>query len=194
MERIAEIHKATLNPTKEEVLTQVFGPHEMFGAFRFVDPRGMVGIETLLVHQGGPLLQLPVTYRDSRITDEHEIATMDHSVLGKRYVTRTVADPAAVKEYLRVILVGDTNAKRSDGQLAPLKIKGTGTETEVDLHNIHLDDISRDSVVGNIDFNGERRRFHLQLPTEVTVRNVHLGLTGTDEATGKVYVLAELTI
>lgn len=194
MERIAEIHQATLSPTKGEVLTQVFGPHEMFGSFRFVDPRGLVGIETLLVHQGGPLLQLPVTYRDSRITDEHEIGTLEHSVLGKRYITRVVADPAAVKEYLRVIVVGDTHAQRSDGQLPPLAIKGTGTEAEVDLHNIHLDGITQESVVGNIDFNGERRRFHLHLPTEVTVREVGLGLTGTNETTGEVYVLAELTI
>lgn len=194
MERIAEICQATLTPTKEEMITGLYGPHETIGAFRFVDPRGKVGIETLLIRQGGPILQVPVTYRDARIEDRHELAILEHSELGTRHVTRVVADPAAVKEYLRVIIVGDTNAKRSDGQLSPLAIKGTGTDEEVDLDNIHLEDITRDSVVGNINVNGERQRFHLQLPTEVTERSVRLGLTGTDEATGKVYVLAELTI
>ena len=52
MERIAKIHPtATLSPTKDEILHQQFGPVTSIGAFRFVDPNGKVGIETLLVQE-----------------------------------------------------------------------------------------------------------------------------------------------
>lgn len=70
MERIAKIHPtATLSPTKDEILHQQFGSVTSIGAFRFVDPNGKVGIETLLVREttNGALLQFPVTYRNNAL-------------------------------------------------------------------------------------------------------------------------------
>ena len=84
MERIAKIHPtATLSPTKDEILHQQFGPVTSIGAFRFVDPNGKVGIETLLVREttNGVLLQFPVTYREQCISDTHEVGTTEHSDL-----------------------------------------------------------------------------------------------------------------
>lgn len=196
MERVSEILDATLTPTKSEILTDVFGPHELIGAFRFVDPNGEVGIETMIVSQTGPLLQLPVTYRSHRISDDFEVSTMQHSELGQRYVTKTIADPVAVAEYIRVIIEGDTNAQRSDGVQPPLVIRGTGSAgaDNLTIENIHLDEISGDTVTGNIDINGERKHFRLELPTELEPKPAQLALVGTDTETGVAYVLAELTI
>ena len=207
MERIAKVYSTTvLNPTKAEILHQQFGPVTNIGAFRFVDPNGKVGIETLLVREtDGALLQFPVTYRDQRISDTHEVGTTEHSHLGTRHITKIVADPVAVTEIIRVILEGDTNVQRSDGKTSPYKIHGTGTAgvDTLTLDNIHLKKIADTVVTGHIDVNGDHKAFSLSLPTQVPVIPAaaadksgmpETALIGVDPETGDHYVFAELTI
>lgn len=206
MERIAKIHPtATLSPTKDEILHQQFGPVTSIGAFRFVDPNGKVGIETLLVREtDGALLQFPVTYREQRISDTHEVGTTEHSDLGTRHITKIVADPVAVTEVIRVILEGDTNVQRSDGKTSPYEIRGTGTAgvDTLTLGNTHLKKIADTVVTGHIDVNGNRKAFSLSLPTQVPVIPAaadkngmpETALIGIDPETGDHYVFAELTI
>ncbi len=73
---MALIHKATLTPSKIELLTpwlrsrswadDVSGVRNA-GAYRFDDPDGQVGIETfLLAADNGTVLHVPATYRASR--------------------------------------------------------------------------------------------------------------------------------
>ena len=207
MERIAKIHPtATLNPTKDEILHQQFGPVTNIGAFRFVDPNGKVGIETLLVREtDGALLQFPVTYREQRISDTHEVGTTEHSHLGTRHITKIVADPVAVTEIIRVILEGDTNVQRSDGKTSPYEIRGTGTAgvDTLTLGNTHLKKIADTVVTGHIDVNGNHKAFSLSLPTQVPVIPAaaadkngmpETALIGIDPETGDHYVFAELII
>ena len=207
MERIAKVYSTTvLNPTKAEILHQQFGPVTNIGAFRFVDPNGKVGIETLLVREtDGALLQFPVTYREQRISDTHEVGTTEHSHLGTRHITKIVADPVAVTEIIRVILEGDTNVQRSDGKTSPYEIRGTGTAgvDTLTLGNIHLKKIADTVVTGHIDVNGNRKAFSLSLPTQVPVIPAaaadkkgmpETALIGVDPETGDHYVFAELTI
>ena len=207
MERIAKVYStAVLNPTKAEILHQQFGPVTNIGAFRFVDPNGKVGIETLLVREtDGALLQFPVTYREQRISDTHEVGTTEHSDLGTRHITKIVADPVAVTEIIRVILEGDTNVQRSDGKTSPYEIRGTGTAgvDTLTLGNIHLKKIADTVVTGHIDVNGNRKAFSLSLPTQVPVIPAaaadkkgmpETALIGVDPETGDHYVFAELTI
>ena len=207
MERIAKVYStAVLNPTKAEILHQQFGPVTNIGAFRFVDPNGKVGIETLLVREtDGALLQFPVTYREQRISDTHEVGTTEHSHLGTRHITKIVADPVAVTEIIRVILEGDTNVQRSDGKTSPYKIHGTGTAgvDTLTLDNIHLKKIADTVVTGHIDVNGDHKAFSLSLPTQVPVIPAvaadksgmpETALIGVDPETGDHYVFAELTI
>ena len=207
MERIAKVYSTTvLNPTKAEILHQQFGPVTNIGAFRFVDPNGKVGIETLLVREtDGALLQFPVTYREQRISDTHEVGTTEHSDLGTRHITKVVADPVAVTEIIRVILEGDTNVQRSDGKTSPYEIRGTGTAgvDTLTLGNIHLKKIADTVVTGHIDVNGDHKAFSLSLPTQVPVIPAvaadksgmpETALIGVDPETGDHYVFAELTI
>ena len=207
MERIAKVYSTTvLNPTKAEILHQQFGPVTNIGAFRFVDPNGKVGIETLLVREtDGALLQFPVTYREQRISDTHEVGTTEHSHLGTRHITKIVADPVAVTEIIRVILEGDTNVQRSDGKTSPYEIRGTGTAgvDTLTLGNIHLKKIADTVVTGHIDVNGNRKAFSLSLPTQVPVIPAaaadkngmpETALIGVDPETGDHYMFAELTI
>lgn len=75
-------------------------------AYRFDDPAGRVGVETLVVHDGGRWLQVPFTYRDAPLPggDSALIAQMQHSVLGRRWVYPGAADPVAVSCYIRTII------------------------------------------------------------------------------------------
>src|ERR1700710_2202585 len=96
---MALLHRATLQPSKLELL-QDWAPTQPWfdgdrsaelvtvAAYRFDDPEGEVGIETLLVRAGdGPVLQVPLTYRAAPLDggDAWLIGTMQHSVLGQRW-------------------------------------------------------------------------------------------------------------
>ncbi|WP_426592551.1 CG0192-related protein [Cellulomonas sp. McL0617] len=100
---MALIHRATIRPTKAELLdewvpTQPWGEPglEIVGAFRFDDPDGEVGIEThVVVTAGGHLLQIPLTYRGAPLVgaDPFLVCTMEHSVLGRRWIYDATGDP-----------------------------------------------------------------------------------------------------
>ncbi len=135
MSPVAEIHDATLRPSKLELVQRWIGAQRWYaskgrtatlasvGSFRFVDPEGEVGIETLLVRDGDPasadsvIYQVPLTYRSAPLAgaDRALVGTMDHSVLGTRWVYDAPHDPAYVTELLRTIVTGDREAERSDG-------------------------------------------------------------------------------
>ena len=128
MSGVAEIHEATLSPTKIELLAGWLPRQSWFAgtpedlsrvaSFRFVDPDGEVGIETILVRSQGVTYQVPLTYRGEPLAeaDASLIGTLDHSVLGKRWVYDAVGDPVYVMELFRVIHEGDTEADLSRGE------------------------------------------------------------------------------
>lgn len=102
-------HRATIAPTKQELVTSWLdrqglggtGDVEMLAAYRFDDPAGQVGIEGFLVRRSGSVFHLPVTYRDAPLDEAgaHLITTMDHSVLGRRWVYEAAGDPVALACY-----------------------------------------------------------------------------------------------
>jgi hypothetical protein len=130
---MAIIHAATLNPSKMELLTAWlpgqpwFGEGEptdleRVGSFRFDDPEGEVGVETLLVARKDAVFQVPLTYRSSplRSADASLIGTMEHSVLGRRWVYDATGDPVYASSPARTVLAGQPQADQmlaADGQL-----------------------------------------------------------------------------
>lgn len=133
---MAIIHAATLNPSKIELLTlwlpsqPWFGEAEStdlvrVGSFRFDDPEGKVGVETLLVASKGSVFQVPLTYRDSPLQGANAllIGTTEHSVLGTRWVYDAAADPVYASTLATTILTGQPQADQLlevDGQLEPM--------------------------------------------------------------------------
>jgi hypothetical protein len=121
---MALIYQAQLTPSKLEALSAwVPGQPwlgdadasalEVVGAYRFDDPAGEVGIEThLLQAAGGQVLQVPVTYRSGPLAGAESslIATMQHSVLGERWVYDACADPVYAAALATAILTGGTEA------------------------------------------------------------------------------------
>jgi len=108
--RVAIIHqRATVTPTKRELAAAWLdreglggaGEVEMLGSYRFDDPAGVVGIEALLARRAGEVFHLPVTYRGAPLdgAEAHLIATLEHSVLGHRWVYDATGDPVSLACY-----------------------------------------------------------------------------------------------
>jgi hypothetical protein len=146
---MALLHKADMTPTKIELLTgwvraqpwfsgEADASLENVAAYRFDDPDGQVGIETILLQAGtGPLLQVPVTYRDAPLDGAEAalIGTTHHSVLGERWVYDAVGDPAYLAAVTNAALSGARQAELQieiDGELVvrepTMVVAGSGTE------------------------------------------------------------------
>jgi len=116
---MALLHQADLTPTKLELLAAWLPTRGWYpgptgtavlpdsapqasleltrvAGYRFDDPAGEVGVETILVQAGdGPVVQVPLTYRGAPLSDAEAflVGTTDHSVLGKRWVYDACGDP-----------------------------------------------------------------------------------------------------
>jgi hypothetical protein len=124
MSGMAILHKAELRPSKLELLAEWLPTQEWargeslasaevnrIAAYRFDDPAGEVGIETLLVRlNDGPLLQVPLTYRGAPLEGAEKwlICTTEHSVLGRRWVYDASGDPVYASALAEAILTGGT--------------------------------------------------------------------------------------
>lgn len=132
---MAIIHQAELQPTKLELLQSWLPRQPWFtedvsalgkvGAFRFDDPDGEVGIETILVEADGTVFQVPLSYRGSPLpgAEASLIGTMQHSVLGERWVYDAVGDPCYLDAVTAAILTGQPQAQHLldvDGRLEAL--------------------------------------------------------------------------
>ncbi|SFF53796.1 CG0192-related protein [Curtobacterium sp. YR515] len=128
---MAVIHRAELRPSKLEALA-AWLPDQPWsgvsagddlaiaGKFRFDDPAGEVGVETVLVRTtDGRVLQAPLTYRGAPLdgAEAFLVTEMNHSVLGRRWVYDAVGDPAYADVLRRAIATGGHEAtlERADG-------------------------------------------------------------------------------
>jgi Maltokinase N-terminal cap domain len=130
---VALLYRAELHPTKLELLAGWLpGRHwwrerssdvVLVGSYRFDDPAGAVGIETMMVVAGdGPIYQVPLSYRDAPLDggDGWLIGTAEHSVLGRRWVYDACRDDVYAAVLTSVIFAGAGQAEELfevDGQL-----------------------------------------------------------------------------
>jgi hypothetical protein len=104
--------------------------------YRFDDPAGEVGVETILwTCDDGTVLQTPLTYRSAPLAgaEDHLVGTTDHSVLGKRWVYDGCGDPVWFSTTAAAILGGGSQAQmffEQDGQridIPPrMQVRGSG--------------------------------------------------------------------
>jgi hypothetical protein len=145
---MALLHQAELVPSKLEAVA-AWAPSqpwfegdperlERVAAFRLDDPAGEVGVEVLLLRAGdGPVLQVPLTYRGAPLEggDEWLVGTMQHSVLGERWVYDGCGDPVYLATTVTAAVTGGGQAdevlKTADGELVPREsstvVVGSGT-------------------------------------------------------------------
>ena len=147
---MALLHRAELHPTKLELLSLWLPQRPWYRGpavpdlsrvvgFRFDDPAGEVGIETLLVRAAdGPLWQAPLTYRAAPAEglERWLLGTAEHSVLGTRWIYDGCGDPVYASALAGTIVTGDGQAEEFvdvDGQLQrrepSMSVAGSGTAT-----------------------------------------------------------------
>ncbi|TDB77680.1 hypothetical protein [Micromonospora sp. KC723] len=122
---MALLHHAELRPGKLELLAAWLPGQAWFGggpavevarvaAYRFDDPAGAVGVETLLVRVAdGPVYQVPLTYRGAPLAgaDDRLVGTTQHSVLGPRWAYDACGDPVYAAALTAAILGGAAQAQ-----------------------------------------------------------------------------------
>ncbi|MBM7086138.1 CG0192-related protein [Micromonospora humidisoli] len=117
---MALLHRAEISPSKLELLAgwlpgrpwyagPAAGEPVRVAAYRFDDPAGEVGIETMLVRIGdSPVYQVPLTYRGAPLADAERwlVGTTRHSVLGPRWVYDACGDPVYAAALATAIRTG----------------------------------------------------------------------------------------
>lgn len=158
---MALLHKATLHPSKLDLLASYLRQSSLtqLGAFRFDDPSGEVGIETHVVRDdSGAVWHLPLTYRNEPLggAEEWAVGTLDHSVLGKRWVYNGCADPVYAGELIRAILSGGTQVEQyfetDEGRMvrdSTATVLGSGTsDTPVpQISGVHAESFDADTLI-----------------------------------------------
>ncbi|MEU7317844.1 1,4-alpha-glucan branching protein [Streptomyces sp. NPDC007083] len=155
---MAIIHHTTLSPTKLELLTRWLPSRPWYradgaaggeqpaltkaGGFRLEDPSGEVGIEFMAVTDsaaGEPVTyQTPMTYRAAPLAGAQAqdalIGTLEHGVLGKRWVYDATCDPVAVAQ-LYALLTGRAEAQAQSESDTPDRTVGVRAVTDVPLED-----------------------------------------------------------
>ena len=139
--------QATLSPSKLELLAGWLPEQSWFAGdasdlervafFRFVDPDGEVGLDSMFIASGGAVYHVPVTWRAAELEGGELIGTLEHSALGTRWCYDATTDPVYVAEVVRVIREGDTgsditNVETGEPLPAPAKVTGSGVTPGVD--------------------------------------------------------------
>ncbi len=119
---MALVYDATLTPSKQDLVVawlpsrpwaQGVEVTKKVGEYRFDDPAGEVGVETILFScADARLVQVPLTYRAAPLegAEAFLVGTTDHSVLGPRWVYDGCGDPVWADTLATAILTGGTQA------------------------------------------------------------------------------------
>ena len=147
---MALLHQATITPGKLELVRDWLPSQSWFlgepgadltpvAAYRFDDPEGEVGIETILTAApDGAVLQVPVTYRGAPLEGAEAwlIGTTHHSVLGARWVYDGRGDPAYLTAVVTAVRTGGHQAElliEIDGVMVTreptARVQGSGGDT-----------------------------------------------------------------
>lgn len=204
---MALLHRATIRPTKAELLAdwvpgQPWGvpAFDVVGAYRFDDPAGQVGIEThVLSTADGQLLQVPLTYRDAPLdgADPFLICTMEHSVLGQRWIYDATGDPVYAAVLASVLLAGVAQAEELvEGADAPrepsVRVTGSGSGS-ADLPPIREVRATSDATTTVLELSGALRIvLRRRLDRDGTAATGASTLTGTWAGLGSPVLLAHV--
>jgi Maltokinase N-terminal cap domain len=145
---MAVLHQATITPTKDQLVGPWLRTRSWWdgiaergpvGTFRLDDPAGEVGIECFLFGSAeGSTLFVPVTYRGLELAggETHLLGTMEHSVLGPRWVYDACGDPVFVSTLVSTIRDAGAQAElrlhREDGTVElrepSARVSGSGAD------------------------------------------------------------------
>jgi hypothetical protein len=165
--------RATITPSKQELLEAWLPSRswasgarsvEKVGEYRFDDPDGEVGVETILWRvPDGTVLQVPFTYRGAPLdgADDFLVGTSEHSELGPRWVYDGCADPVWAATLAAAILTGGTQAQmviEHNGELVDVPprvpVRGSGSAGAPVPAISSVDSVSEDGPVTTVSAGG----------------------------------------
>ena len=183
---MALVHRATLDPTKQE-LVEAWLPSQPWAAgrtiaekvaeYRFDDPEGEVGVETILwALDDGAVIQTPLTYRAAALdgAEASLVGTTEHSVLGSRWVYDGCGDPVWAATLATAILTGGSQAQmviEHDGELVdvPARMQVRGSGAAPFGHSVTpIDSVSAEDDVTVVHSDGVELRLPRVVGTPVT--------------------------
>jgi len=205
---MAFIYKSEITPSKLELVQRWIPSQGWFtgdaaglaphAAFRFDDPEGEVGIESLLLRAvNGSTLQVPLTYRGAPLAgaEAHLVGEMEHSVLGHRWVYDGAGDPASIAAFATAAFTGGREAELVvDGERelrAPTaRVAGSGTDSEgVDASRVAHPMVAVAGSDTVVSAGGIRLVLH-RVPVAATAA-IADAITGTWDGQGEPALLAE---
>ena len=150
---MALLHRATLTPSKAEILAGWLPSQPWaadlpelapIGGYRFDDPAGEVGMEGILLRSadGAVTVHVPLTYRAAPVegADAYLLGTLEHSALGRRWVYDATGDPVWIATVTDAILHARSGAEQyyeEDGRKVPVEPKvavtGSGADAPVPI-------------------------------------------------------------
>jgi hypothetical protein len=145
---MALIYQSEIRPSKLELVQQWIAAQPWFdgdpaalsahAAFRFDDPEGEVGVESLLLGSGPDgIVHVVLTYRGAPLAgaEAHLVGEMEHSVLGHRWVYDGLGDPACLAAFATAAATGGRQAElvidgQSERRRPTALVSGSGTGTD----------------------------------------------------------------
>lgn len=206
---MAFVHReATLRPTKIEIVREWLTAADWFDAvpetvvtsaplsYRFDDPDGKVGIEALVAAYRGGFIQLPLTYREAPLDGAESwlLTTMEHSVLGRRWIYDGVGDPVLATAIVNAIVGGAASAAlefgpEDDRRTAATSIQARGTGSGPIPMTLDVVSVERSEAVSTVHTSaGVLRVPHFLDPA---ARASAAALVGNGDGLGSDVVLAE---
>ena len=158
----AKIYDAELDPTKDALAARFSTLTHVEGSYRAFDRDDKVGIEVLVgTDAEGALTQCGVTYREEKEALDDALCPLSHSILGPRSVAQLTADPVAVREFVQLILRGETGADFSAGE--PIfGVRGTGSGNAT-VDDVVVEEHDKLNSVGTLTVDGKEKRYQLRL-------------------------------
>jgi hypothetical protein len=169
---MALLHDATVTPSKLELIGAWLPNRPWFeghgdvvrvAAYRLDDPAGEVGLEGLLVTEAGEnaegsgIYHVPLTYRAAPLdgAETYLVGTVEHSVLGPRWVYDACGDPVWASVLATTICTGGRQAEQYfevDGKRAyrapAMTVQGSGSGTDhVAVTAVHASDDGATTVM-----------------------------------------------
>ena len=167
---MATVHPgATISPTKLEIVQGWLGDQDWFDgdaasvkagtrfSYRFDDPAGEVGVESVLATLDGKVFQLPLTYRNSELEggEPFFLTHMEHTALGRRWIYFGLGDPVLVNSFVSAIIAGDRSVSMEfemDGQhqVVDTAVKAWGNGSGESVTDARIDDVDRGGPVTTV--------------------------------------------
>jgi hypothetical protein len=196
---VATIYKTTLVPSKLQLVSGWLVGQPWYrrhgqepelqpvGGFRLDDPEGEVGIEFLFLRDAdSTVYQVPLTYRGAASDEAADglIATMEHGVLGTRWVYDGAHDPVLVAQ-LVALMRGDVSAQdQHESDTATRSVSQIWGGADADVAPIrHVSDDVGQTVVALGGAPGDEPTNRLRIVRELVSESVEAP-SGTSDAIG----------